>query len=272
MNLLLLTINPIAFSIGSIDIRWYGILIASGILLGYIVANKEADKRGLPKDFYTDFLMWAIPISIISARIYYVTMEWDQYAANPLRAIEIWNGGIAIHGGLIGAILTTIIYCKVKKISFFKVADITVPSLLIGQIIGRWGNFMNQEAHGGPVSRAFLESLHLPNWLINQMYIESLSSYVHPTFLYESLWNLVGLIIVLLIRKHLNRGEVFATYLIWYAIGRFYIEGMRTDSLYLIGELRSAQIVSILSLIVAIGLIVYRRFFIKIPTKYQEKF
>lgn len=131
---------------------------------------------------------------------------------------------------------------------------------------------MNQEAHGGPVSRAFLESLHLPNWLINQMYIESLSSYVHPTFLYESLWNLVGLIIVLLIRKHLNRGEVFATYLIWYAIGRFYIEGMRTDSLYLIGELRSAQIVSILSLIVAIGLIVYRRFFIKIPTKYQEKF
>lgn len=119
---------------------------------------------------------------------------------------------------------------------------------------------MNQEAHGGPVSRAFLESLHLPNWLINQMYIESLSSYVHPTFLYESLWNLVGLIIVLLIRKHLNRGEVFATYLIWYAIGRFYIEGMRTDSLYLIGELRSAQIVSILSLIVAIGLIVYRRF------------
>ncbi|MEK4385943.1 prolipoprotein diacylglyceryl transferase [Solibacillus sp. FSL W7-1464] len=272
MNLLLLTINPIAFSIGSIDIRWYGILIASGILLGYIVANKEADKRGLPKDFYTDFLMWAIPISIISARIYYVTMEWDQYAANPLRAIEIWNGGIAIHGGLIGAILTTIIYCKVKKISFFKVADITVPSLLIGQIIGRWGNFMNQEAHGGPVSRAFLESLHLPNWLINQMYIESLSSYVHPTFLYESLWNLVGLIIVLLIRKHLNRGEVFATYLIWYAIGRFYIEGMRTDSLYLIGELRSAQIVSILSLIVAIGLIVYRRFCIKIPTKYQEKF
>lgn len=272
VNLLLLTINPIAFSIGSIDIRWYGILIASGILLGYIVANKEADKRGLPKDFYADFLMWAIPISIISARIYYVTMEWEQYAANPLRAIEIWKGGIAIHGGLIGAILTTIIYCKVKKISFFKVADITVPSLLIGQIIGRWGNFMNQEAHGGPVSRAFLESLHLPNWLINQMYIDSLSSYVHPTFLYESLWNLVGLIIILLIRKHLNRGEVFATYLIWYAIGRFYIEGMRTDSLYLIGELRSAQIVSILSLIVGIGLIVYRRFIIKIPTKYQEKF
>lgn len=120
VNLLLLTINPIAFSIGSIDIRWYGILIASGILLGYIVANKEADKRGLPKDFYTDFLMWAIPISIISARIYYVTMEWDQYAANPLRAIEIWNGGIAIHGGLIGAILTTIIYCKVKKYPFSK--------------------------------------------------------------------------------------------------------------------------------------------------------
>lgn len=270
MNLLLLIIDPIAFNIGPIKVHWYGILIVLGIILAYMVANKEAVKIGLSKDFFVDLLMWAIPISIISARIYYVTMEWENYADNPIRAIEIWNGGIAIHGGLIGAILTTIIYCKIKKVSFFKVVDIAVPGLLIGQIIGRWGNFINQEAHGGQVSRAFLESLYLPDWLINQMYIESLESYVHPTFLYESLWNLLGLILILLIRKYLRRGEVFATYLIWYAIGRFYIEGMRTDSLYLIGELRSAQVVSILSLIIAVGLIFYRRFIIRIPSNYRD--
>lgn len=270
MNLLLLTIDPIAFSIGPIKVHWYGILTGLGIMLAYIVANKEAEKQGFPKDFFVDFLMWAIPISIISARIYYVTMEWENYADNPMRAIEIWNGGIAIHGGLIGAVITTIIYCKIKKVSFFKVVDIIAPSLLIGQIIGRWGNFINQEAHGGQVGRSFLESLYLPDWLINQMYIESLESYVHPTFLYESLWNILGLFLILLIRKYLRRGEVFATYLIWYAIGRFYIEGMRTDSLYLIGDLRSAQVVSILSLIIAVGLIFYRRFVIKIPSNYRD--
>lgn len=270
MNMMLLTINPVAFSIGSIEVRWYGILIASGILLGYLFANREAKKQGLPDDFLADFLVWAIPISIISARIYYVAMEWGNYADNPIRAIEIWNGGIAIHGGIIGAVITTIVFCKVKGISFFKLADIMIPSLLIGQIIGRWGNFINQEAHGGPVSRTFLESLYIPNWIINQMYIEKLGSYVHPTFLYESLWNVVGLILILTIRKYLRRGELFASYLIWYAIGRFYIEGMRTDSLYLIGELRSAQVVSILSLLIGIGLIIYRRVILKVSVKYRE--
>jgi len=269
---LLLAIDPIAFSIGSLDVRWYGILIASGIVLAYFVGQREAVKRGLPEDFLADMLIWAIPISILFARIYYVSMKWEYYGANPEKIIQIWNGGIAIHGALIGAVLTAYIYCKKKGFSFLKVADILAPSLLIGQIIGRWGNFMNQEAFGGPVSREFLENLMIPNWIIEQMYVQELGTYVHPTFLYESLWNVVGLIILLSLRKvNLHRGEIFFSYMIWYSIGRFYIEGMRTDSLYLIGELRSAQVVSILAIILGIVFIVYRRMKVRPVVHYLDE-
>ncbi|MDN4493138.1 prolipoprotein diacylglyceryl transferase [Ureibacillus aquaedulcis] len=272
MEQILLAINPVAFSLGSIEVRWYGILIASGIVLAYFVGQREAVKRGLPEDFLADLLIWAIPISILCARIYYVSMKWDYYGANPEKIIQIWNGGIAIHGALIGAVITAYIFCKKKGISFLKVADILAPSLLIGQIIGRWGNFMNQEAYGGPVSREFLENLMIPNWIIEQMYVQDLGTYVHPTFLYESMWNVVGLIILLILRKvNLHRGEIFFGYMIWYSIGRFYIEGMRTDSLYLIGELRSAQVVSILAIILGIAFIVYRRMMVRPVVRYLDE-
>lgn len=139
--------------------RWYGLLIVSGIILAYIVGQREAVKRGLPEDFLADLLLWAVPISIICARIYYVSMRWDYYSENPGKIIEIWNGGIAIHGALIGAFVTAYIFTRIKNVSFLRVADIAAPSILIGQIIGRWGNFMNQEAYGGPVSKEFLENL-----------------------------------------------------------------------------------------------------------------
>lgn len=271
MEKILLAIDPVAFNLGPISVRWYGIIIVSGIILAYYVGQKEGKKRGLPDDFFSDLLIWAIPISIVSARLYYVIMKWDYYGSNPGKIIEIWNGGIAIHGALIGAIVTAIIFCRVRDVSFLKVADIAAPSILIGQIIGRWGNFMNQEAYGGPVSREFLESLFLPNWIIEQMYIHDLGTYVHPTFLYESLWNFLGLILLLVLRKvNLQRGEIFFSYLIWYSIGRFFIEGLRTDSLYLIGDFRSAQVVSILAIIVGIVCIIYRR--IKGPgVRYLDK-
>ena len=271
MEPLLLAINPIAFHIGNLPVRWYGLLIAFGIVLAYIVGQREAVKRGLPEDFIADLLIWAIPISIISARLYYVVMKWDYYGANPEKIIQIWNGGIAIHGALIGAFITAYIYCMKKGVSFLKVADILAPSILIGQIIGRWGNFMNQEAYGGPVSRDFLESLFLPNWIIEQMYIKELGTYVHPTFLYESLWNVVGLILLLSLRKvNLQRGQIFFTYLIWYSIGRFFIEGMRTDSLYLVGELRSAQVVSIIAILIGVIAIVYRRMKVRPVVRYKD--
>ncbi|MEG0386281.1 MAG: prolipoprotein diacylglyceryl transferase, partial [Solibacillus sp.] len=219
-----------------------------------------------------DFLIWAVPIGIISARIYYVAMKWDYYGANPGRIIEIWNGGIAIHGALIGAFITAYYFTKKRKVSFLRLADIAAPSILIGQIIGRWGNFVNQEAYGGPVTREFLENLFLPNWVIEQMYIKSENTYVHPTFLYESLWNLIGFVILIVSRKfNWRRGEMFFFYLIWYSIGRFYIEGLRTDSLYLVGDLRSAQIVSIIGIVVGIIAIVYRRMNVKPVVRYLDK-
>ncbi|MCG7345564.1 prolipoprotein diacylglyceryl transferase [Sporosarcina sp. ACRSL] len=265
----LLSINPIAFSLGPIDVRWYGILIITGIILAFLVVQKEMVKRGMHPDFLTDLLIWAVPISIASARIYYVAFSWDSYKDNPADIFKIWEGGIAIHGALIGAFLTTYVYTKMRGISFWKVVDIAVPGLLIGQIIGRWGNFINQEAHGGPVSQSFLNNTWIPDWIMNQMTINGVT--YHPTFLYESLWNFVGLIIVLLLRRvRLKRGEMFFFYLTWYSIGRFFIEGMRTDSLYG-GDIRAAQVVSIIAILFSVTMFIYRRYIKKIKVVYQDK-
>ncbi|WP_437177097.1 prolipoprotein diacylglyceryl transferase [Heyndrickxia shackletonii] len=251
-------LNPIALHLGSFEVHWYGIIIGCGIAIGLFLAIREGEKLGIDKDLFADLMIWAIPISIICARIYYVLFEWSYYSVHPSEIIKIWNGGIAIHGGLIGAILTAIIFSKAKNVSFWKLADICAPSLILGQAIGRWGNFMNQEAHGQEVSRTFLEHLHLPDFIINQMYING--HYYHPTFLYESIWDIVGFIILIYLRRvNLRRGELFLSYLIWYSIGRFFIEGMRTDSLMLTSNLRMAQMISIALVVVSIILWVFRR-------------
>ncbi|MBY0123408.1 prolipoprotein diacylglyceryl transferase [Bacillus sp. S/N-304-OC-R1] len=251
-------LNPIAISLGPIEIRWYGIIIGIGIALALILVMREAERRGLQKDLFADLMLWAIPIAIISARIYYVIFQWDYYSQNPGDIIKIWEGGIAIHGALIGAVITTYVFAKKRSVSFWKLADIAAPSIILGQAIGRWGNFMNQEAHGREVARSFLEGLHLPDFIINQMYING--TYYHPTFLYESLWNIAGFAILLLLRRvNLRRGELFLTYVIWYSIGRFFVEGMRTDSLMLTEHLRIAQTISIVLIIGSVVLLVLRR-------------
>lgn len=255
-------INPIAIELGPLSIHWYGVIIGAGLLLGLLLALRESDKRGLPKETFLDLILFAVPISIISARIYYVIFQWDYYAQHPGEIIAIWNGGIAIHGALIGAVLTAYVFCRVKKISFWKVADIAAPSILLGQAIGRWGNFINQEAYGSEVSRQFLENLYIPDWIINQMYIDGVSglAYYHPTFLYESIWSIVGVVVLLLLRKvNLRRGELFLTYVIWYSVGRFFIEGLRTDSLMLTDTLRMAQIISIVLIVGAVLTLIIRR-------------
>lgn len=265
-----LAINPIAFSLGPLDVRWYGILIVTGIILAFIVVQREMVKRGMHADFLTDLLVWAVPLSIISARIYYVIFTWDYYKDNLGDVIKVWEGGIAIHGALIGAFITTYVFTKIRGVSFWKVVDIAAPGLLIGQVIGRWGNFMNQEAHGGPVSQHFLDTTIIPDWIMNQMTIDGIA--YHPTFLYESMWNLVALIILLLLRKvPLKRGEMFLFYLVWYSVGRFFIEGMRTDSLYVIGELRAAQLVSIITIVVGITVFIIRRFVQRVDVTYQDE-
>ncbi|MFZ4450978.1 prolipoprotein diacylglyceryl transferase [Salibacterium aidingense] len=255
------TIEPIdrvAFEIGSWPVYWYGIIIGLGAFLGFIIANQEAKKRGLPKDIFADLLIFAIPIAILCARLYYVIFRWGYYADHPGEILAVWEGGLAIHGGLIGAVLTALVFTRKRRVSFWKMADIAAPSIILGQAIGRWGNFINQEAHGGPVSREFLEGLQLPEFIINQMFIDG--TYYHPTFLYESLWSLTGFVLLLLLRRvNLKRGELFLSYVIWYSIGRFFIEGMRTDSLMIGDVLRAAQVISVLLVLAAVILWIYRR-------------
>ncbi|MDG6755762.1 prolipoprotein diacylglyceryl transferase [Staphylococcus aureus] len=250
-------IDPVAFNLGPLSVRWYGIIIAVGILLGYFVAQRALVKAGLHKDTLVDIIFYSALFGFIAARIYFVIFQWPYYVENPSEIIKIWHGGIAIHGGLIGGFIAGVIVCKVKNLYPFQIGDIVAPSIILAQGIGRWGNFMNHEAHGGPVSRAFLEKLHLPNFIIENMYING--QYYHPTFLYESIWDVAGFIILVNIRKHLKLGETFFLYLTWYSIGRFFIEGLRTDSLMLTSNIRVAQLVSILLILISISLIVYRR-------------
>ena len=251
-------LNRVAFEIGPLTVYWYGVIIGTGLLLGWLLATRETKKLGLQKETFSDLLLWAIPIAIICARIYYVLFKWEYYSKNPGDIFAIWEGGIAIHGALIGGVITTAVFARKKGVSFWQLADIAAPSIILGQVIGRWGNFMNQEAHGTEVTRTFLESLYLPEFIINQMYIDG--AYYHPTFLYESTWNFIGFILLLIIRKFQpKRGELFFSYVIWYSIGRFFVEGLRTDSLMLTDSLRIAQTISLVLIGLAIFLILFRR-------------
>ncbi|GAB3057088.1 prolipoprotein diacylglyceryl transferase [Virgibacillus ainsalahensis] len=254
-------LDPVFLEFGPISIYWYGVIIAVGAFLGIFLATREADRLGLQKDVIIDFIFFAIPIAILFARIYYVAFEWERYADGPWWGVfAIWEGGIAIHGAIIGGVLTAIVFARVRNVSFWQLADILAPSLILGQAIGRWGNFMNQEAHGGPIAESTYNSFHqyLPDFIMNQMTIGGVM--YHPTFLYESVWNILVFALLLLLRRYNPlRGEIFLTYAITYSIGRFFIEGMRTDSLYVIGELRTAQLISVLIITGAIILIIYRR-------------
>lgn len=256
---MLLQIDPVAFNIGGWSVYWYGLIIGLGMLSGYWLYSREAQRKGLDSDTAFDLFFWVIIIGFIGARIYYVIFSWDKYQSNPISALFIWQGGLAIYGGVIAGALTVAYFAKKYRYSLIDLADVSIPALMLGQVIGRWGNFMNQEAYGGPVSRDFLEGLFLPDWIINQMEIDG--QYYHPTFLYESLWNFIGLIFILIFRgkdKFFKRGEITAFYLIWYGIGRFFIEGMRTDSLYL-GNFRVSQLVSLIMIIIGIVYVIYIR-------------
>jgi phosphatidylglycerol:prolipoprotein diacylglycerol transferase len=193
-------IDPIAIQLGPISVRWYGIIIATGILLGYFIAQASVKRIGHDKDTLVDIIFWSAIFGFIVARLYFVIFQWPYYAQNPIEIPMIWHGGIAIHGGLIGGFITGIFVCKKKNLNPFQIGDVIAPSMLLGQGIGRWGNFMNHEAHGGPVSKSFLEHLHIPDFIINNMYVNG--KYYQPTFLYESVWDIAGFVILLIIRKH----------------------------------------------------------------------
>lgn len=252
-------LNPIAFQLGAIEVHWYGIIIASGVVLALILSVAEGKRLGIDEDYFYDYLLWAIPVAIICARLYYVAFQWSYYANHPGEIIAIWDGGIAIYGSIIGGFLTLYFFCHARHLSMWTMVDVIAPTLIMAQGIGRWGNFMNQEAFGRITSRAALVGQHIPNWIINQMYIGG--NYRVPTFLYESLWDLTGFVLLMLLRHrhHLfKQGEVFLTYVMWYAAGRFVIEGMRTDSLML-GSIRVSQFLSVIFFVSALVIMVARR-------------
>ena len=243
-------------SVFGFEIAYYGIIIGTAILLGFVIATSEAKRTGQDPESYLDMGMFGVVFGIIGARLYYVLFSWDMYKDNLLEILNIREGGLAIYGGVIAAVLTVIIAAKIKHLSAPQIFDTIALALLNGQMLGRWGNFFNHEAFGSEVSLKFLNSLHLPDFIIQNMYIDG--AYHHPTFLYESVGNIIAfLLIIFVIRKFQKHiGMQFFGYFVFYGVVRFFVEGLRADSL-MFGPIRMAQLISIVFFAVGIVGMVY---------------
>ena len=239
-------------TIGSLDIKWYSVLILVGVIIGITMATREGKRAGISKDFTFNLCFWSIIIGFIGARLYYVLFNFEIYQNNLLDIFKVWEGGLAIHGGLIFGGITAILYANKYGANKIRMLDIAVVPVLLAQAIGRWGNFFNQEAHGAVTTLGNLQdNFILPNFVIEGMKINGL--YYEPLFFYESLWCLLGVVILMIVRrlKSTKIGQLTSIYAIWYGIGRFVIEAGRTDSLML-GGFKVAQIVSIILIVVGI--------------------
>lgn len=245
--------NPTAFTILGLEVKWYGVLISLGMVLGVLLAAYVCKVRKVNYDHIIDTLIVALPAGIIGARLYYVIFRWSDFADNPLDVFNTRLGGLAIHGGIIFGFLAAYIFTKYKKYDLLSLADVAAPSIILAQAIGRWGNFVNMEVYGNSVSKEFIS--HFPEFIQKGMYIGG--TYYHPTFLYESLWNLlVFAILMYLVFKVQTKGVIFFTYFGLYSLGRFFIEGIRTDYLLFMG-LKTAQLVSIAGVIIWISYLIY---------------
>ncbi len=250
--------GPLLFEWGPFSIRWYGFLIASAVLIGVTLAQALAKRRGVDPDLVSDLALWLVIAAIPSARLYYVAFQWQEYAQHPDQIIAIWKGGIAIHGAILGGLVASLLFARIRQIAFWQLADLVAPSLILGQAIGRWGNFFNSEAFGRPTDLPWKLYIPLERRPLGYEGFE----YFHPTFLYESLWNVMvfSLLIALFFwglkaKSRLKVGTLFLVYLVAYSCGRLWIEGLRTDSLML-GPLRIAQIVSLTEIAIgAFGLV-----------------
>lgn len=246
------------FSLGFIEIHYYSLFILLAFLTGIFIFYKLSKTRNIEFALIEDILFYTLLFGLIGARLYYVLFNLDYYLSNPLEILMVWHGGLAIHGGIIAGAIALIYNSKKKKINFLELLDIAAPAVIIAQAIGRWGNFFNQEAHGPITTLAYLKKLHIPNFIINGMKIGN--NYYHPTFLYESIWNLLGGIILIILarKKNLKKGMIIGLYLTWYSFARFFIESLRTDSL-MIFNIKVAQIVSTLLFIIGIYLVFIRK-------------
>ena len=246
--------NPVLITIGGFEFRYYSIFILIGIALGYYIVRKELKRFEIKKDFVFNMIFWTIIFGLIGARIYYVIFNWDYYSQNLIEILKIWEGGLAIHGGIIAGLLVIIAYSYKYNARTIRYTDFIVAALPLSQAIGRWGNFFNSEAHGAATTLEHLQKLHIPNFIINGMKIEGV--YYTPTFLYESLACFILFLIIIIVRKGRYRkvGTPTAIYLIGYGLIRYFIEISRTDALMLAG-FKVAQIVSVVMIIIGIGII-----------------
>ena len=255
-----LVMNPgRSISIGPLTVHYYGAIIAFGLILGVLYACRRTKDFGLKEDDLIDGVLWVTPFAILCARAYYVIFRWaEEYAANPLSALYIWQGGLAIYGGVIGAVIGILVFCKCRRIKPLVVLDVVSLSFLIGQSIGRWGNFFNREAFGAETDVL---------WKMGLMKAGGEIIYVHPTFLYESVWNACGFVILhFASRRRKFDGQVALGYMAWYGLGRCMIEGLRADSLY-IGPFRVSQLLAGVSCVIAVSLLVWNHFRPRDPAK-----
>lgn len=239
-------INPVAFEIFGLEIRWYGILMALGMFIGSLIVLQLAKRKGYEENDIIDLILVAIPSGIVGARLYYVIFNWSYYSGDLMKIINIRGGGMAIHGAVIGGLIGGYFFCKYRKLNFFELADFAAPALILAQSIGRWGNYANGEAHGGVTD--------LPWGILVD------GQYVHPTFLYESIWNLGVFIFLITFGRKMKKkhGDIFLMYMGLYSLGRFFIEGLRTDSLML-GPLRMAQVISVVLITISVYLLGVKR-------------
>ncbi|HHY26569.1 MAG TPA: prolipoprotein diacylglyceryl transferase [Desulfitobacterium dehalogenans] len=255
------------FGIEGLDIAWYGAIIAFGIIIGVWLAGREAERQGIKGEMIFDFLIIVLPLAIIGARAYYVIFEWANYVDNPMRIFAIREGGLAIYGGVIGGFIGALIFAKINRFPLLRLTDMVVPSLILGQAIGRWGNFVNQEAFGNLVTNPNLQ------FFPYAVFIERLGEWHQATFFYESMWNLCIFAVLIYFRKRTKfTGQLLATYFMGYGLGRFWIEGLRTDSLYLIPGLRASQALSLILIIVGILMFVFRKKLFKEHLEYEGKY
>ncbi len=259
-----------SISIGGFSIAYYGIIIAFGMVAGFLMASWQAGRLKQDKEMVLDLALWDIIFAVISARLYYVLFSWDYYSQNPIEIFNIRGGGMAIYGGVIGGVVTTFVFARVKKLSFYELLDIACTGLLVGQIFGRWGNFFNREAFGGYTDNLFAMQLKRSDVRAGDITKELLSNLVtldgteyiqvHPTFLYESLWNIAVLLVILwYTKKRKFQGELFLMYLCGYGLGRFWIEGLRVDQLKLFGtQLAVSQLLSVVLVVGSLSVLLFQ--------------